>query len=362
MLERLGDENFAGMRDDVATLGIDCRWSETGTCQVALEPHELDWLRAERDLARRFGEDPQLLDAVEMREQIDSPAFLGGLWQRDGGRWSTPRRWRSGCAMRCVARGVRVHEHRRCDGWTRRGVAVEVSPSSARARPAGAAGHQRIPAAAGADARLRGARVRLRAGHRAAQRRPAAAIGWAAGQGLSDLGNQFHYCRPTADGRILLGGYDAVYRRGGPVSPRWDAEGDATYGAPVGALRRAVPRAGRRALQPRVGRGHRHLLALQRVLRHRAAGRVAYAVGYTGLGVAATRFGAQVALDLLDGRQTEATRLRYVRAKPVPFPPEPLRSAVIQATRNRLAAADANGGRRGLWLRTLDRLGLGFDS
>jgi hypothetical protein len=91
-------------------------------------------------------------------------------------------------------------------------------------------------------------------------------------------------------------------------------------------------------------------------------GRLAYAVGYTGLGVGATRFGARVALDLLDGRETAATRLRYVRGKPVAFPPEPLRTGVIQLTRNRLAAADRHEGRRGLWLRTLDRLGLGFDS
>jgi hypothetical protein len=46
----------------------------------------------------------------------------------------------------------------------------------------------------------------------------------------------------------------------------------------------------------------------------------------------------------------------------VPFPPEPLRYGVIALTRNRLAAADRHQGRRGLWLRTLDRLGLGFDS
>jgi hypothetical protein len=78
--------------------------------------------------------------------------------------------------------------------------------------------------------------------------------------------------------------------------------------------------------------------------------------------VAAARFGGRTALDLLDGRATEATRLRYVRAKPVPFPPEPLRWAVVQFTRNRLAAADRNAGRRGLWLKALDRLGLGFDS
>jgi hypothetical protein len=46
----------------------------------------------------------------------------------------------------------------------------------------------------------------------------------------------------------------------------------------------------------------------------------------------------------------------------MPFPPEPLRWAVIQYTRNRLAAADRDDGRRGPWLRLLDRLGLGFDS
>ena len=91
-------------------------------------------------------------------------------------------------------------------------------------------------------------------------------------------------------------------------------------------------------------------------------GRVAFAGGYTGLGVGSSRFGAAVALDLLDGRRDEATGLGYVRSKPVPFPPEPLRWAVVQLTRGRLAAADRNGGRRGLWLRILDRLGLGFDS
>ncbi len=69
-----------------------------------------------------------------------------------------------------------------------------------------------------------------------------------------------------------------------------------------------------------------------------------------------------MALDLLDGHDTEATRLAFVRRKPVPFPPEPLRSAVIALTRNRLAAADRRDGRRGVWLAALDRLGLGFDS
>lgn len=67
-------------------------------------------------------------------------------------------------------------------------------------------------------------------------------------------------------------------------------------------------------------------------------------------------------LDLLDGRKSEVTELEMVRRRPLPFPPEPFAWAGIQLTRWSLARADANAGRRNAWLRTLDRLGLGFDS
>ncbi len=86
------------------------------------------------------------------------------------------------------------------------------------------------------------------------------------------------------------------------------------------------------------------------------SGRLAYAAGYTGLGVGATRFGARVMLDLLAGADTPLTRLDLVRRKPLPFPPEPFRATGINLTRWSLARADAREGRRNLWLRTLDRL------
>ena len=71
-----------------------------------------------------------------------------------------------------------------------------------------------------------------------------------------------------------------------------------------------------------------------------------------------------IAADTEPARQlrTERTGLAMVRSRPVPFPPEPARSAVIQLTRASLARADRDAGRRNLWLRTLDRLGLGFGS
>ena len=76
------------------------------------------------------------------------------------------------------------------------------------------------------------------------------------------------------------------------------------------------------------------------------AGRVGYALGFTGLGVAATRFAGDVVLDLLAGADTPRTRLEMVRKKPVPFPPEPFRWVGIEATRRSLARADAKAARR----------------
>ncbi len=66
-------------------------------------------------------------------------------------------------------------------------------------------------------------------------------------------------------------------------------------------------------------------------------------------------------LDLLSGRRSIATQTDFVKTKPLPFPPEPFRFAGIQATRWSMDREDKTG-KRNAWLRSLDRLGLGFDS
>jgi hypothetical protein len=85
-------------------------------------------------------------------------------------------------------------------------------------------------------------------------------------------------------------------------------------------------------------------------------------MGYTGLGVGASRFGAQVMLDLLDGKDNERTRLKMVRKKPLPFPPEPFKFIFIRLTQWSINRSDQNEGKRNLWLKFLDAIGLGFDS
>jgi glycine/D-amino acid oxidase-like deaminating enzyme len=187
------------------------------------------------------------------------------------------------------------------------------------------------------------------------------AIGWRGRQGLGDMGNQFHYYRMTADDRILWGGYDAVYRYGGPVGPALD-DHEPSFAMLSQHFFTTFPQLEGIRFSHKWGGAIDTCSRFSVFFGKALDGRVAYALGYTGLGVGATRFGARVGLDLLDGRVSDVSQVSMVRHRPLPFPPEPLRSGVIQLTRNRLAAADRNGGRRGLWLSALDRMGLGFDS
>ena len=88
------------------------------------------------------------------------------------------------------------------------------------------------------------------------------------------------------------------------------------------------------------------------------AGQVAYALGFTGQGVSASRFAALTMLDLIEGKQTERTALRMLRRRPVPFPPEPFCDMAVRWAQRDLAHEDETG-RRSRMLRTFDRLGVG---
>ena len=91
-------------------------------------------------------------------------------------------------------------------------------------------------------------------------------------------------------------------------------------------------------------------------------GRVVYALGYTGLGVAASRWAGGVVRDMILRPAEDRLRLRLVNSPPIPFPPEPLRSLAVDVVRHELDRADRDGGRRSVILRTLDAMGIGFDS
>ncbi|MBE7188835.1 FAD-binding oxidoreductase [Jatrophihabitans endophyticus] len=361
-LERLGAENLDAIEKAVADLGIDCGFERTGELELATAPHQVDWVRESVETARRYGHDAVFLDHDAVRAQVDSPTYLAGGWHRDRVALVDPARLAWGLRAACLERGVRIAENTRAVGIERDGdgVVVHTDRGAVRAQRAALATN----AFPGLLRRMRPFTVPVYDYVLVTEPLSAeqwGSIGWGGRQGLADVGNQFHYYRRTADGRILWGGYDAIYHWRNGLRPELDQR-PATFDALAAQFFDTFPQLDGLRFTHRWGGAidtSTRFFAFQRTA---LGGRVAYSVGYTGLGVGASRFGARVMLDLLDGVDSEALRLKAIRSRPLPFPPEPARWAGIELTRRGLARADAREGKRGPWLRTLDRFGLGFDS
>jgi glycine/D-amino acid oxidase-like deaminating enzyme len=302
------------------------------------------------------------LDAAAVRAEVNSPTYLAGAWDAEGTALVDPARLAWGLAAACERIGVRIVERTPATGLASDadGVTVKTAEGVLRARKV-ALGTNAFPSLI---RRLRPYIVPVYDYVLVTEPLSAeqlAAVGWRNRQGVGDVSNQFHYYRLTADNRILWGGYDAIYHFGRHVRMTYDQR-PATFVKLAEHFFATFPQL------EGIGFSHRWGGAIDTSTRFCAFfgtahhGRVAYSLGYTGLGVGASRFGARVMLDLLTGERTELTELQLVRSKPVPFPPEPFAYLGVQATRWSLARADQQSGRRNLWLRALDAAGLGFDS
>ncbi|MEU0696607.1 FAD-binding oxidoreductase [Streptomyces niveus] len=363
MLEDLGERNLDGIESAVERYAIDCDFERTGDIAVATEPHQVEDLRELYEAATAAGfTGLDLLDAEAVRAEVDSPTFLGGLWDRRGVAMLNPARLAWGLKRACLDLGVRIYENTPGLELARSGPGTAVRTPYGRVMARHVAlGTNVFPSLV---RRVRPYTVPVY--DYALTTEPLTedqlgALGWKRRQGLSDGANQFHYFRITADNRILWGGYDAVYPYGGRLDAALDHRPE-TYLKLASHFFECFPQLEGLRFSHAWGGAIDTCSRFSAFFGTAHGGRVAYAAGYTGLGVGATRFGADVMLDLLAGERTERTELEMVRTKPVPFPPEPAAWAGIGLTKWSLARADARGGRRNLWLKAMDRVGLGFDS
>jgi glycine/D-amino acid oxidase-like deaminating enzyme len=352
LLHRLGMENLDEIAATIQRYDIDCDFLRAGELAVATRPHEL----ADYDSSA-----PDFLDADALRREVDSPTYLGGTWDREGTAMLDPARLAWGVAAAAEAAGVRIVELTPVTGLKSHGDRIALDTES------GTVIARRVALATNAFPPL----LKRLTFHTVPvydyvlmteplTDEQLASIGWRNRQGLSDSGNQFHYYRITADNRILWGGYDAIYHFGRRIRPKYDHRPQ-TYETLAANFFETFPQLTGLKFSHHWGGVIDTCTRFCAFFGTAHHGRVAYATGYTGLGVGASRFGANVMLDLLSGEETERTRLEMVRTKPMPFPPEPFAWIGIQITTWSLKRADRTG-RRNLWLRLLDRFGLGFDS
>ena len=362
IIERMGRENLDGIEATIKRYGIDCNFEWNGELRVAIEEWQMESMVEEARLRNSFGDNVELLTSEQTQARVKSPLYKGSLWDPDGTALVDPARLVWGLERACIKLGVKIFENTHVE-WlepTKEGMVVRT--------PYGSVYAQKVALATNVYKSL------IRRAHKyvipvydfqlvTEPLTPAQleSIGWKEREGLSDAGNQFHYYRMTKDNEILWGGYDAIYNFRGKVRQEYESDAQ-TYAHLAEAFLETFPQL--KGIKFTHGWGG----AIDTCSRFSPfwgkayGGRVAYVMGYTGLGVGSTRFGAQVMLDLLDGVDNERTRLTMVRKKPLPFPPEPFRFIFIRLTQWSINQADEKQGRRNLWLRLLDLLGLGFDS
>jgi glycine/D-amino acid oxidase-like deaminating enzyme len=366
-IERLEQEGIANLAALVAftrTHGIDCDLEETGGLSVAGQPYQVEEFRAWVDEAAEHGEELVFLDREAVQAEVHSPLWLAGLYQPPGRDVILdPAKLVRGLARVCEERGITIHEQTRVRAVEREAGGVRLTTDDDAALTAD---HVVVATSAysGWLRRLESHFVPvydyvLVSEPLTPEQR--ASIGWARRQGMSDANNQFHYFRLTADDRILWGGYDAVYYRGNGVGPQFDRR-PATFAKLEAHFRRAFPQLADLRFPWRWGGAIDTTSRFTVTFGQAMGGRLTYALGYTGLGVGASRWAAGVVRDFILRPESDLLRLDFVRSRPFPFPPEPLRSLAVNAVRRELDRADRNEGRRGLLLRTLDAIGIGFDS
>ena len=366
LLEQEGIDNLAGLVAFVRDHRIDCDLEQTGDLSVADQPHQVEEFKAWVDEAAEWGEELVFLDHAAIREEVHSPLWQAGLFRPpEQGRDAMvdPAKLVRALARVALGRGVAIHEGSRVTAVERRAGGVVVrTAAGASVR----ADHVVVATSAysGWMRRLGSAFVPVY--DYAIVSEPLtpdqrAAIGWRRRQGMSDANNQFHYFRLTADDRILWGGYDAVYYFGSGVGPEYDRR-PATTDKLEQQFRVAFPQLGGLQFPYRWGGAIDTTTRFTVTFGQALGGRLTYALGYTGLGVGTSRWAAGVVRDFVLRPDSPLLQLRFVQSPPIPFPPEPLRSVAVNTVRWELDRADRNEGRRGVLLRTLDALGIGFDS
>lgn len=356
-LRRMGYENLNAMEAFIKKHQLDVEWERTGVLNVANEPYQAEWLGESAD------PQTQTLTAEETRKRINSPTFLGADFGPTECALVHPAKLAHELARHAAEIGVEIFEETRVTKLE--GTSGE--PLTLRTN-LGDITTEKVALCTNVFPSL----LKRYAFHTVPvydyvlmteplTDEQLASIGWEGREGLADMANQFHYSRLTADNRILWGGYDAVYFAGGKIKSEYEDRMESHEKLAKHFFTTFPQLAG-------IKFTHRWAGVIDTSTRFCAffgsgyEGRVQYVTGFTGLGVGATHFAADVLLDRLEGRITERTELPMVQEVPLPFPPEPAASIGINLTRWSLDRADHKRGKRNVLLKTLDALGLGFDS
>jgi glycine/D-amino acid oxidase-like deaminating enzyme len=363
-LYELGQQNMAELLDTLKRYNIDAHYEQVGETEVATNQGSVEALSADYEKEKAAGDDVVWFDKESMQAQVNSPTYLAGLWRKNGQDGTIdPARICWGLKEVLITLGVRIFENTalidlkpkgqdkmlsRCAGGTIKSNKILMG-TNGYYNPVAKVRRTTIPVW---DYQI--ATEPLNA-------QQLASIGWhETRHALGNHANMFHYYRMTRDNRITWGGGGAVRYYFNKGTDQSCADIPARFEQLSEEFFETFPQL------MGIKFSHRWSGIIATSTRFCMVpgvtynGRLAWAVGYTGLGVGATRFGARIGIELLGYQPSDIIKMQFVTKKPMPWAPEPFRWFGIRFTQNALVQADKNNGKRGLWLKILDKLNLGF--
>lgn len=355
-LEQFGQRNLDGFEATLERYGIDADVEWNGEMTVAVDAAHLDPLRADYELHRKHGHDVTLLDRAQTREQLDSPLFEGALWSRNRSGIVHPAKLAWGLKRAALSLGVRLYEHTPLVTVTDEGRSVYVTT------PKGGVRAPRVVFGSGtakvgvADINRRVMQVRdhiLATEPLTAEQ--LARIGWKQRQGIYDTRTQLNYFRLTHNNNIIFGGLVSYHFDGDP-DPRADQKHE-TYVRLAKAFYRTFPQLADVRFSHAWGGPIDYCSRGSVFAKRYFGGKAVFVAGYTGFGVAASRFGAFMGLNILFDRDSPERRLDVAKLGPSYIPPEPFRWIGAKITFHAFDGADAEGGWKRAWINGIKAMG-----
>jgi glycine/D-amino acid oxidase-like deaminating enzyme len=174
-----------------------------------------------------------------------------------------------------------------------------------------------------------------------------AELGWTGGEAIADARFTVHYFRTTPDGRLAFGAGVGAAGYGGRVDRRYDSDPRAEERARA-SLRRFFPTLADVRIDDAWGGPIDISPDRLPMIGSRHGGRVHFAHGFSGNGVAPAVFAGRVLAGLVDEPHGELARLPIVDRRVRRFPPEPIRYAGVRVVREALIRRDEaeDAGRR----------------
>lgn len=343
---RYAERACAYLVETIERRGLDCDYEARDYLRVACTPAQVKRAQQELAVAGRLGiEDMAWLEAGAVREQIDSPTYLGALREPQAGLVNPAKLTRE-LRRIAVANGVEIYEHSPA-------INVQFTPVVRAQTPRGAVEADRCVLATNAySAQFPALRAQQCPLHVYAvltePLTPAqlGSLGWRERQALSDARMLSHDYRLTADNRLLVAGGNARYFAGNQTAVNQDTRAfedlaifiDQTFPSLRGiaiAQRWSWVVSATTDLAPALG-----------VLNNDP--RVVYSLGNIEHTVALSHLNGRALSDLLLERTTDLTDVFFVKRATIPLPPEPARSALVNGALSLLRARDALDERQGL--------------